>query len=91
MDEIEATRFGEQTGALGIRVEPVLAPEVKHDPSYYNFQPNWWLQEDPLRRNNNLHTFCVPLELLRLAANFDLERITTIGCTATALRRYRKG
>ena len=40
MDEIEAARFGEQTGALGIRVEPVLAPEVKHDPSYYNFPPN---------------------------------------------------
>ena len=80
IDEIEATLSGEQTKleALGIRVVNVLTPEVKHDPSYYNFPQLGGYKEDPLRRNMR-PTFYALLELSRLAANFELERIAAIG------------
>lgn len=64
--------------ALGVRVVSLLNPNTKKDPSYFNFPQVENYKEDPIRRNMR-PTFYALLELSRLSANFDLERIPAVG------------
>jgi acetyl-CoA carboxylase / biotin carboxylase 1 len=66
---------------LGVRTINILIPEAKKEPSYYTFPQCDGYKEDPLRRNMR-PTFHSLLELGRLNANFELERIPAIGRNA---------
>ena len=66
---------------LGVNTVNILLPNDKKDPSYFAFSQSECYEEDPLRRNMR-PTFHYLLELGRLSANFDLERIPAIGRNA---------
>jgi acetyl-CoA carboxylase/biotin carboxylase 1 len=63
---------------LGVRTVNILFPQEKKDPAYYTFPECDDYREDPLRRNMR-PTFHHLLELGRLSANFDLDRLPAIG------------
>jgi acetyl-CoA carboxylase/biotin carboxylase 1 len=66
---------------LGVRTVNILVPNMKKDPAYYTFPQCDGFKESPIRRNMR-PTFHDLLELKRLSANFDLERIPAIGKNA---------
>lgn len=66
---------------LGTRTVSVLLPNEKKDPNYYSFPHCVGYAEDPLRRNMR-PSFHHLLELGRLSANFELDRIPAIGKNA---------
>lgn len=66
---------------LGVRTINILIPVSKKEPSYFTFPQCESYKEDPLRRNMR-PTFHHLLELGRLSANFELERIPAIGRNA---------
>lgn len=66
---------------LGVRTINILIPEAKKEPSYFTFPQCENYKEDPIRRNMR-PTFHHLLELGRLSANFELERIPAIGRNA---------
>jgi acetyl-CoA carboxylase / biotin carboxylase 1 len=66
---------------LGVRTVNILIPVSKKEPAYLTFPECISYKEDPLRRNMR-PTFYHLLELGRVSANFDLERIPAIGRNA---------
>jgi acetyl-CoA carboxylase/biotin carboxylase 1 len=66
---------------LGIRTINILVPSKAKDPAYYTFPQCDNYKESPVRRNMR-PTFHHLLELARLSANFELERIPAIGKNA---------
>jgi acetyl-CoA carboxylase/biotin carboxylase 1 len=66
-----------ELGMLGVRIANIFIPNPKNDPSYYSFPQCDGYVEDPLRRNMR-PTFHYLLELNRLSANFDMERLDTV-------------
>mmetsp|Transcript_36664 Transcript_36664/g.53859 ORF Transcript_36664/g.53859 Transcript_36664/m.53859 type:complete len:2101 (+) Transcript_36664:49-6351(+) len=80
VDVIEKAITGEtgKLAMLGVRTVNCLIPVAKMDPKYYTFPQCDGYKEDLLRRNMR-PTFHHLLELSRIDANFDLERIECIG------------
>jgi acetyl-CoA carboxylase/biotin carboxylase 1 len=66
---------------LGIRTVNLLVPVEKKNPKYYSFPQCNGFKEDPLRRDMR-PTFHHLLELGRLDANFNLERLPAVGRNA---------
>jgi acetyl-CoA carboxylase/biotin carboxylase 1 len=66
---------------LGVRTVNTLLPVSQKEPLYYTFPYEKEYSEDPLRRNMR-PTFHHILELPRVIANFDLERLPAIGKNA---------
>jgi acetyl-CoA carboxylase/biotin carboxylase 1 len=81
--KIEAAIISQESklSLLGVRTVSALVPHPKSDPYYYTFPQCDGYKEDPLRRNMR-PTFHHLLELGRLNANFDLERIPAVGKNA---------
>jgi len=67
--------------ALGIRTVNIVIPNEKADPRYYTFPQCEGFKENILRRNMR-PTFHHLLELSRLQANFELDRIPAVGKNA---------
>lgn len=63
-----------QLNMLGVRMASILVPNPKKDPFYYSFPQCDGFIEDSLRRNMR-PTFHYLLELNRLNANFEMERL----------------
>jgi len=62
---------------LGVRTVNLCVPVAKQDPTYYSFVQGDGYKENPLRRNMR-PTFHHLLELSRLDANFELERLPAV-------------
>jgi len=79
-DAIQSIIVGQERklNMLGIRQVNTLIPVPEKNPEYYAFSQCDGYSEDKLRRNMR-PAFPYILELSRLAANFDLERIPAIG------------
>jgi len=67
--------------SLGIRTANTVIPVEKKDPSYFSFPACDGFKEDPIRRGMR-PTFHHLLELARLDANFNLERMDALGRNA---------
>jgi len=82
-EQIEASLVAKERelNMLGVRTVNVLVPVEKKDPKYFSFPQCNAYKEDPIRRNMR-PTFHHLLELSRLDANFNLERIPAVGRNA---------
>jgi len=81
--KLESAIIGEsdKLTKLGARNVHIVIPNTKNDPSYYTFPQCEGYKENPLRRNMR-PTFHHLLELSRLQANYELDRIPAIGKNA---------
>jgi acetyl-CoA carboxylase/biotin carboxylase 1 len=76
--EATVSKYNSQLTALGIRTVNVLDPLEQRDPKYYTFPQTGGYKEDPLRRNMRPTIYSI-LELSRLTANYELERLEAVG------------
>jgi acetyl-CoA carboxylase/biotin carboxylase 1 len=92
LEEIESvfSSHEKELNMLGVRTVNLLVPVEKKDPLYYSFPQCSGYKEEPLRRNMR-PTFHYLLELGRLDANFNLERIPAVGRNAQVYLGTEKG
>jgi len=72
------SNYSSKLSMLGIRTVNVLDPVEQRDPKYFTFPQCDGYKEDPLRRNMRPTIYSI-LELSRLTANYDLERLEAVG------------
>ena len=79
IEKVEAALASQskELNMLGIRTVNLCVPIEKKDPLYYSFPQCEGYKENPLRRNMR-PTFHHLLELSRLDANFNLERLPAV-------------
>jgi len=79
--ETAITAQSSKLNMLGVRAVNLLLPVAGKDPIYYTFPQCEGFKESPIRRNMR-PTIHHLLELGRLEANFDMERVDAIGRNA---------